>query len=102
MPHGRYGMGIAHLANIVYLLGGIGDNGLPAVPGGVEYISPSDQWAEYEEPTVPVGAYPALFTFGNFLYTFGGETSQGLSDSGASYQAIYTIAIPIQRKDSNP
>lgn len=98
MPHGRYGMGIAHLVNIIYLLGGLQDNGAPADPPGLQYITRSDQWMGYDKPTRPVGAYPALFTLGNFIYTFGGETSQGLTASGLAYQAIYTISSPIQIK----
>lgn len=98
MPRGRYGMGIAHLVNIIYLLGGLGDNGAQADPPGLQYITRSDQWLAYDKPTHPVGAYPALFTLGNFIYIFGGETTQGLVDSGLAYQAIYTISSPIQIK----
>lgn len=98
MPSGRYGMGIAQMVNIVFLLGGYQENKAPATPPGIQFIARSNQWLGYDAPAHPVGAYPALFASGNFLYIFGGETTSGLLASGQAYQAIYTISNPIQIK----
>lgn len=98
LPKGRYGMGIAHLINIIYLLGGLQEGAAPADPAGLQYLTHVDQWISFDQPNQPVGAYQALFTSGNFLFTFGGRTPDGLIASGLAYQAIYTISNPIQIK----
>lgn len=98
LPKGRYAMGIGHLVNIIYLLGGLQDNGAQADPTAIQYLARSNEWLSFDQPNQKVGSYPALFTFGNFLYIFGGETSTGLLASGQAYQAIYTLSSPIQLK----
>ena len=98
LPEGRYAMGIAHLVNIIYLLGGLQENGAQAKPAAIQYLTRTNEWLGFDQPNQSTGGYPALFTFGNFLYLFGGETPKGLLATGQAYQAIYTISSPIQIK----
>ena len=92
LPEGRYAMGTAHLTGIIYLVGGIGE-GVELKPA--QYIVKSDQWASFDAPVQPVGAYPALLASGSFLYALGGETNGELSAANLTYQAVYTISVPI-------
>jgi DNA-binding CsgD family transcriptional regulator/N-acetylneuraminic acid mutarotase len=95
LPQGRYAMGAANLTGIIYLLGGLDEQGKPAEPGALQYIAQSNRWMVFDTPPAPVGALPALLASGNFLYILGGETAGALSASNQSYQAIYTISVPM-------
>jgi DNA-binding CsgD family transcriptional regulator/N-acetylneuraminic acid mutarotase len=94
LPEGRYAMGIAELAGLVYLVGGTGDEGA-AEPAGLQYLPQTDQWFAFESAPEPPGASPAVLAAGNFLHTLGGENQAGLSAFHQSYQAIFTISVPI-------
>ncbi len=102
MPEGRYAMGIAQLAGMVFIIGGQGDNGQPPAKVAIQYTIPSNQWIDYEKPPIAVGSHLVLLASGNFLYILGGETTQGLSASNLSYRAIYTSTVPILLNDGNP
>jgi DNA-binding CsgD family transcriptional regulator len=100
LPKARYAMGAAALANLVFLVGGASepdvakDSITEALPL-VEYVPPSDQWVSLEIPSQAVGIQPAVVTFGNYLHIFGGESKTGISPGHQTYQAIYTIGIPV-------
>ncbi len=95
LPQARYAMGTVNLASILYLLGGLAENGKPAQPDALEYLIQSNQWSTFDSPPHKIGAYPALLASGNYIYLLGGQTSDGLSAANQSYQAIFTIAVPI-------
>lgn len=99
LPAGRYGMGVTSLASSVYLLGGLGESGKPADPVGLHFLAQTNEWNTFEPPPVRVGAQPALLSSGSFLSVLGGETLNGLSANNLSYQAIYTITVPILRSN---
>ena len=98
LPEGRYAMGVTHLANVIYLAGGITDQGTLARIT-IQYIPPSNEWAEYDAPPIPAGAHGVLLSSGGFLHYLGGESTQGLLATHEAYQAIYTYSIPILRDD---
>lgn len=100
LPQARYGMGVATLANMIYLLGGYDNSHALASPNGMQYLAQQGTWSEMDTPPAPVGAFSALVGSGNFLYSFGGETPQGISQNSFAYQAIYTLAVPMLNKDS--
>ena len=100
LPEGRYAMGSAHVAGLVYLLGGLGENNQPPAKPAIQYNAQTDQWSEYEIPPTAVGANGSLLTAGNYLYVLGGETSAGLSATNLTYRAIYTVTVPILINDS--
>jgi hypothetical protein len=99
LPKGRYAMGIAHIASMVYLVGGLDEANAPAGPAGLQYATQSDQWLQMDAPPAQVGAYPALFASGNYLYVFGGESPKGLLATNLAYQAIYTISVPLLQNE---
>jgi hypothetical protein len=65
----------------------------------LQYEVQADQWDTFDAPPEIIGAHPAVQGSGNFLFVLGGETPRGLSKGSFSYQAIYTIAVPILRND---
>jgi hypothetical protein len=99
LPTARYAMGSAQIAGLIFLLGGTGENGASADSGGLQYLAQADQWYDFEAAPKPAGQLPGVQAFGNFLYLLGGETPTGLTADNQSYQAIYTIAVPILRSD---
>jgi len=102
MPQGRYAMGAAHLVGTIYLAGGLGEDGEPASPSGLTYIEQSDQWAQLNSTPPPSEAYLSMLASGNFLYILGGEADNNLSAGNHSYQAIYTIVVPLISQDGQP
>jgi DNA-binding CsgD family transcriptional regulator len=102
LPQGRYAMGAAHLTNLVYLLGGLGNDQSSAIPQGIQFNLQTNEWSNFSLPAGSMVAYPVLIDSGNFLYLMGGETTQGVSASNLSYQAMYTISVPILQNGGNP
>jgi len=100
LPGARYAMGVAHLAGLVYLLGGAGSQGISADLPALQYHIQTDRWFEFESAPEPAGESPAVLPAGNFLYVIGGETQTGLSASHQAYQAIYTISVPVISGDN--
>jgi DNA-binding CsgD family transcriptional regulator len=92
LPKPRYGMGTTHLAGTIFLVGGAAvEQNVTAL----QYNIQEDSWAGVEAPIFGIGEQPAALAFGNFLHVFGGETETGLSSRNMTYQAIYTISVPI-------
>lgn len=94
LPSGRYGMGTTNLADIIFILGGVGStNGLTTIA-----LSPGDQtWGQLDSPLPSDWSYLSAVTVGTRLYVLGGKTVTGLSSDMWSYQAIFTITFPIIR-----
>ncbi len=88
-------MGVSYLADIVYVLGGEGDQSTPNL---YQYISQSDEWQTFS------GSIPAdwvslgVAQLGVNLYLMGGEVGERLTRANISYQAIYTVALPLIRQ----
>lgn len=107
LPSGRYAMGLASLADNLYLVGGQGSQANQAGLSPLMYTQADDKWAPFDNPPRAEGEGLALTALQNKLYAIGGaapgtiEGSYGVSaSSGApvglvqAYQAIYTIMIP--------
>lgn len=97
MPEGSYGMGIANLAGVTFLLGGADDAAGDSQPVELQYIARSDEWAEFDSPPIEIGAHSGLIAYGNFLHILGGEAEDGMTNTHQAYQAIFTISIPVIR-----
>jgi len=94
LPAGRYGMGLAGLADFIYLAGGISSSASePWV-----YNSEANTWDSFTAPPFQPGVGSAAVAFGNRIYILGGEINGEKQASAALYQAIYTISIPIFNK----
>jgi DNA-binding CsgD family transcriptional regulator len=92
LPSGRYGMGIANLADIIFIIGGKGsDEKLTVIA-----LSPEEpNWGQIEAPLQSGWSFLGAVTVGTRLYLLGGSTDEGLSNQIWSYQVIFTITLPI-------
>ncbi len=95
LPNGRYGMGAASLVNGIYILGGLGSGSSSADLPPLEYDVQNNQWVQFAGPSGPVGAYAALLAAGTQLHFIGGQTANGLTGAHLTYQAVYTILLPV-------
>jgi DNA-binding CsgD family transcriptional regulator len=94
LPEGRYGMGITNLADIIFVVGGQGSEEKPAVIA----ISPDEEtWGQIEAPIQNGWSFLAAVTVGTRFYVLGGKTEENLTSLMWSYQAVYTIRLPIIR-----
>jgi hypothetical protein len=96
LPEPRYGMGMAVLANAVYLVGGAAgplDEGelLP-----LQYALQGDAWLPFDPSPQPAGLFPLLLPYETHLHLLGGQAGESLLSSHQAYQAIYTIWVPVQ------
>jgi DNA-binding CsgD family transcriptional regulator len=92
MPDARYAMGVASVVDIIYVIGGQGDQ--DSARGALEFIPSNSAWAVFEQPVEQTWSYFGMVLSGSFLYLLGGELDGSLSDQNLAYQAIYTVAIP--------
>ena len=94
LPFGRYGMGVANIADIIHIIGGQGSE--PAL-AGLAYFAQQNEWRQIETPLHQSWTSLGVATLGTRLYVLGGTTAEGLSNQVWSYQAIFTITLPIVR-----
>jgi DNA-binding CsgD family transcriptional regulator/N-acetylneuraminic acid mutarotase len=96
MPAGRYGMGIASLADIIHIIGGVGEDQEPLQP--LKYFPQPDQWQilDGEAPTeLQSWSYLQAAPVETYVYAIGGERQGQPATLNMEYKAIYTISIPI-------
>jgi DNA-binding CsgD family transcriptional regulator/N-acetylneuraminic acid mutarotase len=94
LPEGRYAMGAASLANMLYILGGEGDTRSEAGLLPLQYYPLGNQWTRFERAPQVTGGWLALLALDTRLHAIGGQTPSGLSAAHQAYQAIYTISLP--------
>ncbi|MBE3067810.1 MAG: winged helix-turn-helix transcriptional regulator [Chloroflexi bacterium] len=94
LPVGRYALGVASIADIIYVVGGEGEKGSPPLPP-LQYVHQQDQWQEFEGPFPQRWSHLGLISLQTQLYGVGGRWNGIPAAQNLSYQAIYTIMIPI-------
>jgi len=94
LPEGRYAMGTTSIADIVYVIGGIKSNE-NTVLSPLQYIHQLDKWQEFQSPIMEQWYSLALVPYQTRLYGIGGKEGKSYSKINVSFQAIYTILIPI-------
>lgn len=92
MPEARYGMGVASMADIVYVFGGKTHTGESA--GLIEFFHQKDEWQAGESTMVEFGSQIGMIPIGTGFYTMGGEKIERIDNQFMYYQAIYSISIP--------
>ena len=93
LPAGRYAMGVASIVDIIYAIGGAGDPDSP-LPS-LQYSYQKDQWQAFADPFPQQWSYLGLISLQTQLYGIGGWWNDAPTAQNLSYQAIYTIMIPI-------
>lgn len=93
LPTGRYAMGIASVADIIHIVGGIPDSEERLQALGYQTLS--NTWQELENPFPEPWSDFGLAPVGTHLYGIGGKVDGQISDQNQAYQVIYTVVIPI-------
>ena len=90
-------MGVAVIANTLYIVGGKTSPTLDAqVPNQVlAYSGASDTWQISPDPPVALGANIGCASVGQFIYIFGGNVLNEISHQALTFQAVYTVLIPM-------
>ncbi len=92
LPEPRWQMGVVSVANIVHLVGGEGDTP-PMLP--LEYFPQANEWKAFEVPPGPAWVGLGLTVVETVLHGLGGRTPLNVTAQHASYQAIFTVSIPV-------
>jgi DNA-binding CsgD family transcriptional regulator len=92
LPEGRYAMGVASIADIVHVFGGIGESGslLP-----LEFFPQRDEWQSFENPFSQTWSNLRLVSIETYLYALGGRLDGTITGKHQAYLAIYTVLIPV-------
>ena len=93
IPQARFAMGLTSIADIIYAVGGLG-NSAAALPS-LQYLHQQDQWQTIENPPVQSWSNLGLAPLQTRLYALGGSQNGQPAAQNLSYQAIYTISLPI-------
>lgn len=95
MPGGRYGMGIVSIADTIYVLGGISNEG--TMIQTLQYSSQDEEWRLYSSSESETWAFLGLLRIETELFAVGGLLNNEPTDRNLSYKAIYTINLPLIR-----
>lgn len=95
LPQGRYAMGVTSISEILYLVGGTGDQAQAGTP--LVFITDLDSWQPVELPFEESWSYLGLAPLGTQIYALGGEIDQAPSGQNWAYQAIYLTVLPYIR-----
>lgn len=93
LPHGRYDMGITSVADLIYLIGGIGEKEETLQP--LEYSPNTQSWQSFTMPLPESWVGMGVISSGPNLYMVGGQVQGLYTNLFLSYQAIYTVILPI-------
>jgi hypothetical protein len=95
MPSPRYGMGVASLADIIHVVGGIGEDDTP-LPS-LQFQSQILKWEIYDDPLIGSWSAMGMGATTTHIYVIGGELNGVPTDENISYQAVYLINLPVIR-----
>ena len=91
LPDGRYGMGVASITDIVYVIGGLGEESdLP----WLEYLPGPDQWQSLNKPFSGSRSGLGVVASGSYLFAIGGRLDDAASNENLAYKAVFTILLP--------
>jgi DNA-binding CsgD family transcriptional regulator len=92
LPEGRYAMGVASIADFIQVMGGIAEN---ASPFALQYIPDIGVWQELDNFPGEQWSKLGLVPLGANLFIFGGEIGEKPASQNYSFQAVYTVVIPL-------
>jgi DNA-binding CsgD family transcriptional regulator/N-acetylneuraminic acid mutarotase len=95
MPEGRYSFGVASVADMLQVVGGIGND--QDVDTILAYQPQTDSWQVIAESPSRNWAHFGFVTWGPYWYIQGGKIDDVFTGQNMSYQALFTISLPIVR-----
>ena len=95
LPNPRYAMGVASLADTIYIIGGESDRDEALVY--IELSSQSNEWKDFGEAFDMGWSHLGIVPIGTHLYLTGGELDGVLTNQNLAYQAVYLINLPVVR-----
>jgi DNA-binding CsgD family transcriptional regulator/N-acetylneuraminic acid mutarotase len=95
LPNPRYAMGVASLADTIYVIGGESDR--DEALGYIELSSQSSEWKDFGETFDTGWSHLGIVPVGTHFYLTGGELDGVLTNQNLAYQAIYLINLPVVR-----
>ena len=87
-------MGLGSAADIVYLLGGLGDD--PTIQG-FRYVPRLDEWTALDTPFDAIWSNMGTAILEGEFFAFGGAEGNDPLDRSVAYRMVYTVLIPIVR-----
>ena len=92
MPEGVYGMGVATIADVIYMAGGVSDQERKSEL--IAYFQ-DDEWKVIEGPENWIGSQAGVIAIGEDVFVVGGRNQDQVSSSNQRYQAIFTVSVPV-------
>ncbi len=94
LPQGRYAMGIASIADSIYVVGGESDQ---RTLSNLKYNPQKNKWETFETAESRTWSRGGLAILGTDLHALGGMQGEQVSNNHLSYRAIYIIDVPVIR-----
>ncbi len=95
LPEGRYAMGVATIADVIYLIGGQGGEG--STFSQMEYFPVDDRWQINENPLAETWSNLGVVPYGTQLYAMGGLLDGQPTGRNLVYQVLFVVVIPVVR-----
>jgi N-acetylneuraminic acid mutarotase len=93
LPEGRFGMGAASIADSILVIGG--EQASDSTPASYQFFPSIGSWIELEQPSPQPWAYLAAVPLDQNILALGGLLDDQVSAALQSYQAVYTVLIPV-------
>ena len=92
LPEGRFGIGVASIADIIHVIGGQGE---ASSLNALKYFPQLDQWQTFDIPITHAWLQPGTAVVETNLHVFGGLQDATPTTQHLAYKAIYTIELPV-------
>jgi DNA-binding CsgD family transcriptional regulator len=93
LPEPRYAMGVASVADIIHIIGGIGQKGAELY--SLAYYPNSDRWEKFVRPFDDNWSNLGLASLESQLFAIGGIMNEKITNLNFAYQAIFTVLFPV-------
>lgn len=93
LPEGRYRHAIANAGDLLFVIGGT-DDGDQAL-ANLQFAPASNLWQRSVSPVEKTWTDLGAAAFSTQVFTFGGRIGEEIEGQTRSYQALFSIAVPI-------
>lgn len=94
LPQGRYAMGVASVADIIYVVGGLSDQDELSY---LEYFLPLNRWVPFNPVEQTAWSNGGVIILGTDLHMIGGSQDTERLTQHISYKVLYLINMPVVR-----